>query len=718
MRKMAAVFVVAVLAPTLILAWLAMGSLRDQEIVANSQRAILLQRSSDALAADLNTFMDDVRVFFHQLLDDLMEEKGAEILSSRFDQIAPQLWQQCSAASVVTDQGQILCPTPASTDPRARVFLKRHAPFLLNQSNDRFYEADPLRNSGPVITANRVQGSSFGVKNRKPAELPTAPGKLESTFDTITTVEAPSAASAQPASGPASQESDSASSRIPKRDSTLNQTERSESDLNRKTAPDEPGRVQLKVEVAQEKLSQFNSMRKKARDASANRTRDAEKFAAAFRQEEAGNARQELRKVQPSQSIAGPEGLENESPDAVNWSQLQWGMGSLRDIVAGKPEGALSRFLQDGLRVMLWKRHPLAEGRIFWVELDLEEIKNELAKILTGYASNTEVCLALLDAEGQVVAKTKPDFSTDWSRPFVASEVGQILPHWEVAAYLLDPDSVNQSAKTARLLIWLLVPTLLAAIATGTILIFRSIDLEMRLARRKTDFVSNVSHELKTPLTSIRMFSDLLTSAAANEKDREYSGIISREAARLTRLINNLLDFSRLEREDKPYSREQIDLADLTRETVETYRMQLESEGCRLVCDLDAKIRPQVAGDRDALAQVLLNLLSNAEKYGGGGRSEIRVELDLDEAEEMAEWRVLDRGPGVDRKDAGRIFEKFFRVNDSLSDGIPGSGLGLALAKQIVTHHGGSIFCRNREGGGSCFTVRLPVADNRKNPMQ
>jgi len=204
------------------------------------------------------------------------------------------------------------------------------------------------------------------------------------------------------------------------------------------------------------------------------------------------------------------------------------------------------------------------------------------------------------------------------------------------------------------------------------------------------------------------MFSELLTVEASDEKNRDYSGIISREAARLTRLINNLLDFSRLEREDKPYSDDAIDLVDLTRETVETYRMQLEAEGCHLTYEPDPEISAQVRGDRDALSQVLLNLLSNAEKYGCA-EGEIEVLLEVDHREGIAEWRVLDRGEGIERKHAAKIFEKFYRVNDSLSNGIQGSGLGLALAKQIVNHHGGQIFFQNRSGGGSCFIVRLPV---------
>ena len=213
-------------------------------------------------------------------------------------------------------------------------------------------------------------------------------------------------------------------------------------------------------------------------------------------------------------------------------------------------------------------------------------------------------------------------------------------------------DIINKTAKTARLTIWLIVPVLLGAITLGSFLIFRAVGYEMRLARQKTDFVSNVSHELKTPLTSIRMFSDLLAGGteSVGEKTREYSGIISKEAARLSRLINNLLDFARIDRGEMPFHEEQVDLVSLTQETVDMYRMQLESEGCHLQYESEVDGPVILNGDRDALARVLLNLLSNAEKYGCEG-GEIEVRLSQPESGTVR-WEVLDRGPGIERRQA------------------------------------------------------------------
>src|SRR5262249_23770944 len=150
---------------------------------------------------------------------------------------------------------------------------------------------------------------------------------------------------------------------------------------------------------------------------------------------------------------------------------------------------------------------------------------------------------------------------------------------------------------------------------------------ELTLARQKTDFVSNVSHELKTPLTSIRMFSELLAEGRVTEpsKQRSYLGIIAAEAARLTRLINNVLDFSRMERGEKDYSLQPCDISGIAQEIVESYRPHLEANGFQFEAELPAS-EVWVNGDPDALAQVIVNLLSNAEKYSSE-RKEITLRV-------------------------------------------------------------------------------------------
>jgi signal transduction histidine kinase len=264
-----------------------------------------------------------------------------------------------------------------------------------------------------------------------------------------------------------------------------------------------------------------------------------------------------------------------------------------------------------------------------------------------------------------------------------------------------------------------LVALLLFAIAVGSWLIVSDLNRQLKLARQKTDFVSNVSHELKTPLTSIRMFSELLSEGRVTDKakQRSYLNIITAETARLTRLINNVLDFSRMERGEKKYNIRDCDLVQLARENVESYRPHLENNGFKLETDFRLSCLP-VRGDCDALAQVIVNLLSNAEKYSNDHK-EISVQVSQrDGPLPCAEFKVSDRGLGVPRGSEEKIFEKFYRAHDSLSSGIQGSGLGLTLARQIARAHGGDVAYESRDGGGSCFCLRLPLIIGSTDPLK
>jgi len=343
--------------------------------------------------------------------------------------------------------------------------------------------------------------------------------------------------------------------------------------------------------------------------------------------------------------------------------------------------------------------------------LNLPRLVNDLRGLVRpDPALTNEICVAILDDNARPLEISRPGFRTTWKRPFVATEIGEPLPHWEVAAYIIDPSRLTQAVCNESIILGLLIAVMVFAISVGGWLIVRDLNRQLALARQKTDFVSNVSHELKTPLTSIRMFSELLAEDRVAEpaKQRAYLQIITAETARLTRLINNVLDFSRLERGEKKYNFRDADLVSIARETAETYRPHLENCGFQVECDLDAGQLP-VRADTDAVAQIIVNLLSNAEKYSNGDKKILIAAGRRDGPLPCAEVRILDRGTGVPRASEEKIFEKFYRAHDSLSSGIQGSGLGLTLARQIARAHGGDVVYEPREGGGSCFSLRLPL---------
>jgi signal transduction histidine kinase len=315
--------------------------------------------------------------------------------------------------------------------------------------------------------------------------------------------------------------------------------------------------------------------------------------------------------------------------------------------------------------------------------------------------------IALLNDKAKPVVTQPPaEKGRDWRRPFVASEVGEALPHWEAALYLMRPQQLLENAQGVRRTLLLLIAAALAAIAFGGWAVFADARRQLALAQKKTDFVSNVSHELKTPLTSIRMFAEMMQSGSADEEKRpQYLRIIVAEAERLTRLINNVLDFARLERKQKRYDFHPLDLHEVIARTWEGHELHLREQGFATRWQAAPPPYP-VRGNDDALAQILVNLLSNAEKYSTE-RKEVEIHSYL--TENSVHVSVLDRGSGVPPGEEAKIFEAFYRAHDSLASGIQGSGLGLTLAQRLAKEHGGEITFQAREGGGSNVTLRIPL---------
>jgi signal transduction histidine kinase len=399
-----------------------------------------------------------------------------------------------------------------------------------------------------------------------------------------------------------------------------------------------------------------------------------------------------------------PQRVLKENAPAV--SQLVPATADFKAVTSDHPEGVVTRFMQDRLEIVFWLRPPEAPGMIFGCLLSVEALSDLWRDALPDNASPDYV-LALLNDKARPVATQPPgETGRDWKRPFVASEIGEALPHWEAALYLMHPEQLQENARGVRRTLVLLIAAALAAIALGGWTVFADTRRQMALAQKKTDFVSNVSHELKTPLTSIRMFAEMMQSgSAAEEKRPQYLRIIVAEAERLTRLINNVLDFARLERTQKRYDFHPLDLHEVIAQIWEGHELHLREQGFTTRWKAAPPPYP-VRGDEDALAQIIVNLLSNAEKYSGE-KKEIEVQSYL--ADDSVHVSVLDRGSGVPPGEEAKIFEAFYRAHDSLASGIQGSGLGLTLAQRLAKEHGGEITYQAREGGGSNVTLRLPL---------
>jgi signal transduction histidine kinase len=377
----------------------------------------------------------------------------------------------------------------------------------------------------------------------------------------------------------------------------------------------------------------------------------------------------------------------------------------LSQIASQGEAGIIPRFIGEKLVFLFWSRQ--SDGRIAGCEIAAGALRTRLAGIVKSTYTPLRI-LTLLDENGSPLAAPPDLTGINWHKPFVSQEIGESLPRWEAAAYLTDPNAIHAQARSSSLVIWVLVVILFVSVAGGGTMVLSSVYSEMRLAQKKASFVANVSHELKTPLTSISLFIDLLrrNPPAPPAKRSHYLGMMASETERLTRLIDNVLDFSARERGRMSSVRDRVDPARVASEIVESQRVRLESRGFSLTVVAPEGVS-EVIADPEALKQVLLNLLSNAEKYSPV-RKEIEVSVEKDAT--VVSLHVRDRGIGIAAKDSERIFREFVRLDESLTARVHGTGLGLTLARRIARDHWGDVKHAPREGGGSDFTVTLPLA--------
>jgi signal transduction histidine kinase len=264
---------------------------------------------------------------------------------------------------------------------------------------------------------------------------------------------------------------------------------------------------------------------------------------------------------------------------------------------------------------------------------------------------------------------------------------------------------IPRSAGRKTLTIMLAV--LAVIVLLGLFAIYQSARAIVDLSERRSQFVSSVTHELKTPLTNIRMYIEMLEQGIAGtaEREQEYYRILDSEGARLSRLINNVLELSKLEQKQRHIDLQAGTLEDVVTEVQAVMAEKIKQEG--YVLTVDAGPVGSVNYDREVMLQVLINLIENSMKFGkSASRREISIRIRRDE--DGVKIRVSDSGPGIPRQDLKKVFDDFYRVENSLTRTTRGTGIGLALVKKFVRLMGGSVTAANNEGPGCTITITLP----------
>jgi len=290
-----------------------------------------------------------------------------------------------------------------------------------------------------------------------------------------------------------------------------------------------------------------------------------------------------------------------------------------------------------------------------------------------------------------------------------------VFPNWDLAATYRG-SSIQSVAQASFEKSLLLTAVVLCLLLVGIILTLRAASREMSLAAAKSSFVSNVSHELKTPLALIRLYAETLELDRVKDEQqgKDFLRTINGETRRLTQLINNILDFSKIEAGRKEYRFVSSDVAEIVETVLRTYEYQLRDAGFEVSTRIDQGL-PMVAIDAEAISQAVVNLLNNATKYSEDAK---KIEVAVAARDSHIAIEVADHGIGIPHSEHQKIFEKFYRVSTTLEHNTKGSGLGLALVKHVVEAHGGRVLVDSEPGRGSRFTILIPIPKTESAPKK
>ena len=336
-------------------------------------------------------------------------------------------------------------------------------------------------------------------------------------------------------------------------------------------------------------------------------------------------------------------------------------------------------------------------------EWTAEDVVGIISNLITNPGSAIATGVALVAPSGDPYFSSAEILLLDLA---AVSAPLKTLPAWRVAAFPAT-GSIDALATEAVRQHVLLLGLVSLTVVASLLLAAWGISHELALSRLRSEFVSSVSHEFRTPLALVHMYAESLEEGWIDKSELTATyQKIRRETTRLTGLINNMLDFSKIERGTQEYQLEEVDLRELIAEVVERYQPQLTAAEITLEKDIPP-LPIKVRIDREAMGGVLLNLLSNAAKYMGDG--EKKVSISLFTQGERAGFSVSDTGIGMESTEIERIYDRYYRTDSEQVRSVAGSGIGLTVVRSVVEGHGGSISVHSAPSEGSTFTVILPL---------